>query len=1357
MFATRGRSRSVWERTFLIASFVVLGSLGLGTPAWAGGPSFIRGDANLDGSVDIADAVTTLAFLFGTGSALGCNDAADSNDDGSVDIGDPISTLGYLFSSGTIPAPFPDCGVDPTADSIGCDYHPICMTFPPAPEPPVLGSFPSLTTETTVTISGTAGLSAVSGQVVGPQGTFEFDVTNGAFTVLDVPLASNSLNNLFVTVEDQFGFTSAPAVAAVTNDQQAPDLFLDFPADGAMLTTDVTDVAGRVSDTLSGFNGLEVMVNGAPAIVDIGIGTNGTFFLQNVALNLTDPPTPTTITAIASDTLGNTQTVEIDVTRLPLTGPQMTILAGNAQTGSVNSLLPTPLIVEVLQGDGTPLADKLVTFEVTRSNGRLTPNGVGEGALSLQVLTDGNGLATAFLRLGDDAGCGNNRVEVTSQGINGTVFFCATATPGPAAQINVGSGNNQVVEVGAVAPQPLRAWVNDSCNGVGGVDVTFTVVSGGGTVNGLAQATVTTSPTGHAEVEFALGPVPGPNSVIANFPNNQFSPVTFVATGLFRDPAMPTSFRGLVLNNGSQVIGGATCTLNINGVDVQTVLSDVEGVIAFDNIPDSGFAKLHVDGSTATTVDGVAVPAFSYPGLTYYLVIVPNAVNRLPTPVLIPPLDPANVRSYSTTNDTILEIAGMEGLQMRVFAGSMTLDDGNGGFVPAPDGTPITLNQVHHDDIPMPMPDGAAPPFAWTLQPHGAHFDPPIEITYPNMSALPPGAVAYFLNFDHDVNQFSIVASGRVSTDGSVIVSDPGDGLDKAGWGCNCPPYSVATDCEFCEENCVDEGMLTGGNVTVDKEAVCVGDPIEWTISDVTDSGGGKEEICEDGSGQSIPIDPGTIEYTWEISKDGTPLLSGTGQTAPLTPPDFGVYTCVFTVTTDRDCAPAPLVTAPVESKALKLTITNPMADGDVFLQGTEMDWTAKLEPAVPAGEVMWNFSYTAGNGEPDSGTGMDMGGEQHFCSTVTSEGTVTLEVSVTVAGETCMETRTITTVKPEVTAISFLNDFPLRHWVNNDMGNDIMDPVWEKTLGGTVTKNDPAAYKRSVGGADSMMTASLQLSASSNLTDSANIRVRGMGVEDFMFEEGSVQTWPSMAGVFDLESDPIPGYNGVYNMLDVTWEYIVQKKDGSWPDFADAITLNMSSHKVYCTYDTPTASPLFDLALEKVCLEYADGLTTVAGIAAAANTGIDADLCYNPGVFSGDLPLNGYTLGQCLCWNNAAILELLVESVGIPGELRFFYGGLALGAAETFTTVGGAVATMRTTAGGHDLASPMSHFTYHVQTRIAGTYYDPSYGTIGQAMSTQECDGVGAMFLEGPAFPTFFDCMWVSPAGPDPAPPGCP
>ena len=81
---------------------------------------FRRGDSNGDGVVDIADAISILAFLFNGGSAPACEDAADANDDAAVDISDASAILGFLFLGSAVPpAPGPtSCGSDPTPDSL---------------------------------------------------------------------------------------------------------------------------------------------------------------------------------------------------------------------------------------------------------------------------------------------------------------------------------------------------------------------------------------------------------------------------------------------------------------------------------------------------------------------------------------------------------------------------------------------------------------------------------------------------------------------------------------------------------------------------------------------------------------------------------------------------------------------------------------------------------------------------------------------------------------------------------------------------------------------------------------------------------------------------------------------------------------------------------------------------------------------------------------------------------------------------------------------------------------------------------------------------------------------------------------
>ncbi|MBN1422070.1 MAG: hypothetical protein JXP34_25075 [Planctomycetes bacterium] len=84
-------------------------------------PRFVRGDANDTGRVDIADVVAGIHALFGSGAACACQDACDANDDGKWDVADPIYVAQYLFAhEAPPPAPFPECGADPTPDEITC-------------------------------------------------------------------------------------------------------------------------------------------------------------------------------------------------------------------------------------------------------------------------------------------------------------------------------------------------------------------------------------------------------------------------------------------------------------------------------------------------------------------------------------------------------------------------------------------------------------------------------------------------------------------------------------------------------------------------------------------------------------------------------------------------------------------------------------------------------------------------------------------------------------------------------------------------------------------------------------------------------------------------------------------------------------------------------------------------------------------------------------------------------------------------------------------------------------------------------------------------------------------------------------
>lgn len=92
-------------------------------PSWTYATTFVRGDANGDTVIDIADPISILSYLFSEGDAM-CLDALDANDDGQVDIADGVYDLSFLFSEGSAPpAPWPGLGEDPTADGLGCDVN----------------------------------------------------------------------------------------------------------------------------------------------------------------------------------------------------------------------------------------------------------------------------------------------------------------------------------------------------------------------------------------------------------------------------------------------------------------------------------------------------------------------------------------------------------------------------------------------------------------------------------------------------------------------------------------------------------------------------------------------------------------------------------------------------------------------------------------------------------------------------------------------------------------------------------------------------------------------------------------------------------------------------------------------------------------------------------------------------------------------------------------------------------------------------------------------------------------------------------------------------------------------------------
>ena len=108
---------------------------------------------------------------------------------------------------------------------------------------------------------------------------------------------------------------------------------------------------------------------------------------------------------------------------------------------------------------------------------------------------------------------------------------------------------------------------------------------------------------------------------------------------------------------------------------------------------------------------------------------------------------------------------------------------------------------------------------AGTLQPPGLIFNPPVQTQFPNASGLPPGTVFDIYSYDHDQMEWVSQGPARVSTDGSVIASDPGFGISKSGWHFPPPPppppkcASACTSKNPCQTSACVNGACVPTNV----------------------------------------------------------------------------------------------------------------------------------------------------------------------------------------------------------------------------------------------------------------------------------------------------------------------------------------------------------------------------------------------------------------------------------------------------------------------------------------------------------------------------------------------------------------
>ena len=189
-------------------------------------------------------------------------------------------------------------------------------------------------------------------------------------------------------------------------------------------------------------------------------------------------------------------------------------------SGTVGAEVSPAPAVRIRDGNGNPMQGVSVEFQLTAGGGTLQSPG---------AQTNIDGVATAVWTLGQRPQVSS--LFVTSHGLTNLVFT-ATAVAGPASSISPRVNDlARLVATGGRAGHPSVDVRDQFDNPVAGVTVTFTVTSGGGTIE---AGTATTDHLGIATAGWWTLGQPGENTVNASAPGLQsvaFTVTAVTATG----------------------------------------------------------------------------------------------------------------------------------------------------------------------------------------------------------------------------------------------------------------------------------------------------------------------------------------------------------------------------------------------------------------------------------------------------------------------------------------------------------------------------------------------------------------------------------------------------------------------------------------------------------------------------------------------------------------------------------------------------------------------------------------------------------------------------------------------------------
>lgn len=272
------------------------------------------------------------------------------------------------------------------------------------------------------------------------------------------------------------------------------------------------------------------------------------------------------------------------------------VARGNEQSAPPGTELPEPIVVNVTDAEGNPLAGVRVAFEATAGGGETIPD---------TASTNTDGEASARWMLGDAPGEQRVVAEVVGAGLD-VVSFTATAVeeaPAPSAEESSITASPELIEAGT-GLSIITVTVRDTRGRpMGGATVTLAATGVG---NILTQPSAPTDEDGVAQGTLQ-GILPGTRVVSATVNGD----VELAETATVTVVATPAPERLIFVVQPSDVEEDEVITppVAVAVVDAEGDIVPVSGIeIRLELLEESGKDSKELEGDTTqSTADGVAV------------------------------------------------------------------------------------------------------------------------------------------------------------------------------------------------------------------------------------------------------------------------------------------------------------------------------------------------------------------------------------------------------------------------------------------------------------------------------------------------------------------------------------------------------------------------------------------------------------------------------------------------------------------------------------------------------------------------------------------------------------------------------